>query len=194
MVDGAAFAHRSNQSKGLAVSSSKRARSTASRPVPVGDSVPNSAGSNRRAPGFPNSDSVPHVHATIGFLQGLPPEPVRAVRIRGPRTPPPPAANATEIPFRPSRGEASGKPCVMAGQTPAYRPPLSAEVQTLFSTARGDRRPPLSEAEEQAKNPEVFLGCAAPGRESCPGRSPPVRRSAPPAASSLAVGPSAGCW
>src|SRR6059058_1465699 len=97
MVDGAAFAHRSNQSKGLAVSSSKRARSTASRPVPVGDSVPNSAGSNRRAPGFPNSDSVPHVHATIGFLQGLPPEPVRAVRIRGPRTPPPPAANATEI-------------------------------------------------------------------------------------------------
>src|SRR5947208_15662842 len=97
MVDGAAFAHRSNQSKGLAVSSSKRARSTASRPVPVGDSVPNSAGSNRRAPGFPNSDSVPHVHATIGFLQGLPPEPVRAVRIRGPRTPPPPAAHPTEI-------------------------------------------------------------------------------------------------
>src|SRR5437016_588833 len=49
MVDGAAFAHRSNQSKGLAVSSSKLARSTASRPVPVGDSVPNSAGSNRTA-------------------------------------------------------------------------------------------------------------------------------------------------
>src|SRR5438477_642115 len=71
---------------------------------------------------------------------------------------------------------------------------MFTKVQTLFSTARGDRRPPLSEAEEQAKNPEVFLGCAAPGRESCPGRSPPVRRSAPPAASSLAVGPSAGCW
>src|SRR5206468_10473973 len=97
MVDGAAFAHRSNQSKGLAVSSSKLARSTASRPVPVGDSVPNSAGSNRRAPDCPNSGSVPHTPATSGFLRGLPPEPARAVRIHGPHTRPLPAANATEI-------------------------------------------------------------------------------------------------
>src|SRR5207237_4709199 len=86
-----------NKSKGLALSSPKRARSTTRRPVPVGDSVPNSAGSNRRAPDCPNSDSVPHTPATIGFLQGLPPEPARAVRIRRPHTRPLPAANATEI-------------------------------------------------------------------------------------------------
>src|SRR2546429_1840312 len=100
MVDGAAFAHRTSQSKGPAASSSRLARSTANRLVPVGDSVPNSAGSNRRAPGCPNSDSVPHTPATIGFPQGLPPEPARAVRIRGPHTRPLPAPRGAEIDLR----------------------------------------------------------------------------------------------
>src|SRR2546429_1568418 len=57
-----------------------------------------------------------------------------------------------------------------------------------------DHEPLLYEVEDQARNPEVFLGWAAPGRESWPGPSPPVRRSADPAGSSLAVGPFAGCW
>src|SRR2546429_4052879 len=81
MVDGAAFAHRTSQSKGPAASSSRLARSTANRLVPVGDSVPNSAGSNRRAPGCPNSDSVPHTPTTIGFPQGLPPEDRKSTRL-----------------------------------------------------------------------------------------------------------------
>src|SRR5437868_368380 len=100
MVDGAAFAHRTSQSKGPAASSCRLARSTANRLVPVGDSVPNSAGSNRRAPGCPNSDSVPHTPTTIGFPQGLPPEPARAVRIRGPHTRPLPAPRGAEIDLR----------------------------------------------------------------------------------------------
>src|SRR5207253_2000206 len=61
---------------------------------------PNSAGSNRRAPDCPNSDSVPHTPATIGFPQGLPPEPARAVRIRGPHTRPLPAPRGAEIDLR----------------------------------------------------------------------------------------------
>src|SRR2546429_8158670 len=45
-------------------------------------------------------DPVPPPPATIGFPQGLPPEPARAVRIRGPHTRPLPAPRGAEIDLR----------------------------------------------------------------------------------------------
>src|SRR5438094_6321308 len=66
----------------------------------------------------------------------------------------------------------------MAGQTPAYRPPPSAQHREPPTPT--DHEPLLYEVEDQARNPEVFLGWAAPGRESWPGPSPPIRRSADP--------------
>src|SRR5207244_5565011 len=77
----------STRSKRLDRASSRRARSTAGRPVPDRDSAPSSASSPRTAQGIPNNDNVPPARATAGFPLALPPAPIPAARTRSPRTP-----------------------------------------------------------------------------------------------------------